>query len=109
MTTKKQPDTKARTNEEELGGELFRFVNVGDTISGTIVASDEIEIDEKSVSRLTLSHDDNSQSVILLTENLRQKLLGLPAGTAIRIVYEGEIPIKGGRRFRNFKVFKVNS
>lgn len=99
----------AQPNEEEIGGQLFKFVYPGDEIAGEIVASDQVEIDGKDVTRVTLQDDEGVSHIILLTENLRQKLLGLPAGTSVRIVYESQQELKGGRRFRNFRVFKVNA
>lgn len=98
---------------DEIKVDFVKFLKTGDTVEGRIVLYEEMDVANPSggqnkVGKVTVEQTDGSMVAFLLTEQLEQKITGLPVGTSIRVVYEGEVTLANKRRMRQFRVFKKN-
>lgn len=79
------------------------FDQIGDTLSGEIVGSSWLEMEDGRRMRQHVLLTDDGLFTINETAQLRV-LGGIDPGTRVDIVYQGEINVNGGRRVRKFDI-----
>lgn len=98
-----------RTFEEEEEWDektpsFMTFDEVGDEVIGKLEALDTIILHDKEIRRARVRTSEGVKS-FLLTTQLEPLILDIPAGTTIRVKYEGETLSAAKRKVKQFRVW----
>ena len=93
--------------EEIMSGDVFKFVNEGDSIEGTLTAKRESTLVKNDGTKGKAYDIDTAdgKKTIFGTTILDRKLAEVKEGTYVTVEYVGTIPTKRGIPAKDFKVF----
>jgi hypothetical protein len=94
--------------EERTGAEIFRFENAGDSLTGTLLAMEDVEIGGKPTVSFIFQDEDSARTVSFLgTVDLNTKIRASDIGKRIQIRYGGKDPQTeaGKNAIKRFKVY----
>lgn len=94
----------SKRNWEERTPDFFTFDQQGDEIEGMLVKVEQVQFQNGEVGRYTLRHDMGLSSFLGSTQ-VDSLLADVLIGTYIKLVYDGEIDTRGGRKMRSFKLY----
>lgn len=106
LTHPHEPPPAAPPDEEwqERSADFMTFDEAGDEVQGVLEGFDEVDMHDKKVRRARIRTADGMRS-FLLTAQLEPLIFTIPAGTMIKVRYEGETKSQAGRRVKLFKVW----
>jgi hypothetical protein len=92
--------------EERKRPALFRFEQPNDVVSGTLMAVDQVTIEEKPVTQFIIRQPDGEFILINATWDVARKLHASDKGRFVEITFLGENKAvkKGENYLREFKV-----
>ncbi len=85
---------------------FFRFEEPGEELVGTYMESTMVQVEGKEAVKLHIATEDGPTSC-LATFQLEEAFKYIEEGSLVKIRYEGETTVYGGRRLKNFQVFKA--
>jgi len=94
--------------EERTGAEIFRFENAGDSLTGTLLDIEEVEIGGKQTVSFIFQDEDGGRTVSFLgTGDLNSKIRASDIGKRVQIRYGGKDPQTeaGKNAIKRFKVY----
>lgn len=90
---------------EEISVDFYRFVNVGDSITGVLTSKDVTTIRDNEVGRYELEKPDHKRIAFLGGVQLDRLLDSVSVGEEIRLVFQGKVKTGGGTEVKTFKLF----
>ncbi len=99
--------SKAVEEWEEIKSEAYEFEKAGDELIGLYLGIEESPVYEDSW--LVRLQDTKSEGIVGFWANmvLKHKLDLCKMGESIKIRYLGEVESKKGRKYKDYKVFKL--
>jgi hypothetical protein len=89
---------------DEVQANFITFDEPGQEVVGRVKAMDKLTIHDRTVWRMTLEGEEGDVA-FLLTTQLERLLANVPAGTLVKIRYEGMGRTAQGRRMKQFRVW----